>query len=175
MQDFFRSKEDRIGWVKPAGMHLTLKFLGEIDEEMIPLIGERISFACAEQGPFPLHLTGIGVFPGFNRPRVLWVGVGEGTKKLREIFDSLDPLLGEIGFSTGEKEFHSHVTLGRIKRLHNRRDLVKRIREQQGIEVGQMEVEAVRLVESRLRPVGADYRDRFVVSLEKRGPDTPDE
>jgi len=175
MQDCFRGRGDRIGWVKPAGMHLTLKFLGKIEEGMIAPVGERIGQACQEQDPFLLRLIGIGVFPGFKRPRVLWVGVGEGAEKLREIFETLDPLLGEIGFPTGKKDFHHHVTLGRIKKLHNRLGFVERVKENKMVHVGEMKVEAVRLIESRLRPGGADYRDRFVVSLEKRVPDTPGE
>jgi len=146
-------------------MHLTLKFLGEIEETMIPPISEAISRTCAGREPFMLHLAGVGVFPGAKCPRILWAGVAQGEEQLRSIFSRLDPLLERIGFPQEKRVFHPHVTLGRIKALHDRRRFVAHAAENREVDVGSMMVEAVHLTESRLRSEGAEYRIRFTSSL----------
>ncbi len=146
-------------------MHLTLKFLGEIEEAMIPAIGEGISRACAKQGTFLLHLTGIGLFPGWKRPRVLWAGVEKGEEELRELFRRLDPLLEKIGFPQEKREFHPHITLGRIKSFRDQRRFMAHAAEYRGVDVGTMTVDSLHLIESRLRPDGAEYRTCCTSSL----------
>jgi 2'-5' RNA ligase len=168
-QKAFRRGGDRVGWVQPAGMHLTLKFLGDVEDGMVPKIAEQIQRACLHRAPFSVTLQGAGVFPGVKRPRVLWVGIGEGREQVKEIFQDLDPLLGEIGFPRETRPFHPHVTLGRIKGLEDRAGFAARVVERRETEVGTMRVEAVHLIESRLRPQGAEYQTLRLVPLMAEG------
>jgi len=167
IQDSFRRLGDRVGWVKPAGMHLTLKFLGEIEEKMVSPVGKEMAGACADRRPFPLHLAGTGLFPGSRNPRVLWVGIREGAEEVRSLFRRLDPLLEEIGFPREERDFHPHITLGRIKSFRDRRRFMAHAAEKRKVEVGTMTVESIHLIESCLHPDGAEYRVRLTASLNR--------
>ncbi len=166
LQGEFGRSRDRVTWVKPAGMHITLKFLGDIEEQRIPELGEKIRESCAGRSCFPVRLSGTGVFPGMKRPRVLWVGIVEGAEELRAIFQNLDPRLSEIGFSEEKRPFRPHITLGRIKEIRDPKGFKTQMEMHREVVIGSMTAHAVHLVESRLRPEGAVYRSRLAVSFE---------
>ncbi len=165
VQDTFQDARNRISWTRAAGMHITLKFLGQTEEALIPQIGECMRKACSAATPFVLRLAGTGVFPDLRRPRVLWVGIQEGAEALGALVRALDPQLAEWGFPRGKRAYHGHVTLGRIKTLGDRQRFADRVTEQQNREVGPMRADALHLIESRLHPAGAHYTTRLSVPL----------
>jgi 2'-5' RNA ligase len=165
VQEAFRTARGRMKWVRPAGMHLTLKFLGDVEEGLVPEIGRRIEMACDGRKAFPVHFYGTGVFPDLRRPRVLWIGVKEGAEALIETATALDPLLREIGFPEETRPFRPHLTLARIKEIGDRQGFKALVAQHREIDAGTMTANGVHLVESRLRPDGAVYKTRLTVDL----------
>ncbi|MFH1132429.1 MAG: RNA 2',3'-cyclic phosphodiesterase [Pseudomonadota bacterium] len=104
-----------VGWVPPANIHVTLKFLGEIPEESVlavsDLLGERLSSRAA----IPVTVKGVGAFPVPQNPRVLWVGVQSEDDSLTALAKDVDTWLAELGFPEESRKFHPHLTLGRVK------------------------------------------------------------
>jgi RNA 2',3'-cyclic 3'-phosphodiesterase len=103
-----------VKWVEPRGMHLTLKFLGEVDEKLLPGIHGGLTAACEGIGPFAIRLRGTGVFPNARRPRVYWAGI-EGPPSLLELQARVDGEMQRLGFPAEEHPFRPHLTLARIK------------------------------------------------------------
>ena len=165
IQERFRKTGERVSWVKPGGMHITLKFLGDIEEESISQIGEEIGHVCSNRDPIKVKLCGAGVFPNMKQPRILWIGIREGAKEIQQVFEALDPRLSEIGFPRDKRPFRPHVTLGRIKHLRDRQGFAVIVKENQDSEVGTMTAKSIQLMESRLRPEGALYRPRLTVEF----------
>lgn len=169
VQRAFQGTRNRISWVRPAGMHITLKFLGDIEERKIPEIGREMEQVASGRGLIPVEFFGTGVFPDLNRPRVLWAGIRQGADPLGGIFEELDPRLAGIGFSGEPRPFRPHLTLGRIKQLRDRQGLATRVEENRDREIGSMTADSLHLMESRLRPEGALYTSRLTVPLEGAG------
>ena len=146
-----------VRWTQTNGLHLTLKFLGEIDEEKATVVKRVLHEVAGRHASFPLRLEGTGAFPGEHRPRVLWVGFA-AEPGLLAFQDELERELEREGFPREERAFHPHLTLGRVKgpgRIHEAMfELDKHRRES----LGEMTVHKVALFESRLRPEGAEHR-----------------
>jgi 2'-5' RNA ligase len=146
-----------VRWVGFPGMHLTLKFLGEVAEESLPAIGRVMKEAARAHAKFPLVLQGTGSFPGGQNPRVLWVGIREepGLMSLeRELEDGLEA----EGYPRETRPFHPHLTLGRVGgRTRVQAALLELDRDRETV-FGQMTARKVTLFESLLRPQGAEYR-----------------
>jgi 2'-5' RNA ligase len=150
----------RISWVSPENVHLTLKFLGDIEPTDIdPIVG--IMAECA-QGMMPMTLAagGIGVFPDIRRPRVVWLGITGDLQLLIALQKHMDIRLAELGngrFKPEDRPFKGHLTLGRIKSRLDHDILVNALKT-----VGQatspvFTADAVHLIQSRLTPSGAIY------------------
>ncbi len=97
--------------------HITLKFLGEVEERLIPEIKEALKKAAAETAPFELSLSERGVFPGYKQPRVVWIGIKEETGALKKLFSSVEDELSRLGFERERRPFSPHLTLARIKSI----------------------------------------------------------
>jgi RNA 2',3'-cyclic 3'-phosphodiesterase len=106
-----------VRWVRPEGIHLTLKFYGEVAPERLDVIEETVRFAVAGARPIPLRLTQLGAFPTSNRPRVLWIGL-EAPATLELLQDRLERGGEEIGFPPEGAPYRPHVTLGRVREGH---------------------------------------------------------
>jgi len=104
-----------VRWVKIAGIHLTLKFLGNISPEQVPEITEAIMESRKVISPFELELTGVGAFPKPERPRVIWVGIKGEVDQLMKLQLSLDLSLARLGFSREVRPFAAHLTIGRVQ------------------------------------------------------------
>jgi len=113
----------RIRWVRAEAMHLTCTFLGDIEQEQIEPIGAAMSAAAASVDPFVTSLDGVGAFPDFRRPRVVWVGYADGEQETIELKSRLDETLEPLGFEPERRRFHPHLTLGRVKEAGDRRAL----------------------------------------------------
>ena len=165
IQQVFRESGDRVTWVRPQGMHITLKFLGDIEEGSIPGIGARMQKAVDGIEPFVIHLVGTGVFPGTKKPRVLWAGIREGAEDLKKIQEDLDPLLSEIGFPMEARPFSPHITMGRIKEIRDPKRFKAWIERHREAEIGSMRAASIHLFQSQLRPDGAFYTEKFAAPL----------
>jgi 2'-5' RNA ligase len=153
--DTLRAAGNGIRWVRPHGIHLTMKFFGDVEESRIPEINEAAK-VLQGRGAIDLEVKGLGTFPGGKRPRVVWVGIEGDIDRFVSIRDILDGALSEIGFPAEERPFRGHLTLGRVKgRVPVQ--LSARLDESRNIALGEMRVEGVHLIQSDLKPSGAVY------------------
>lgn len=107
-----RARGFPVRWIEPQKFHITLKFLGTVRSEMIPVVEKVVRKVASETDVFELSLGGFGAFPTIRRPRVLWVGV-DPTPALRCLKQDLEWGLASHGFERETRAFHPHVTLGR--------------------------------------------------------------
>lgn len=109
-----------IQWVDSQAMHLTLKFLGDIPELEINDICRVVQAAASEVEPFELMFGGIGAFPDLSNPKTIWMGLRGGKEELLELFEAVDiAMKDKLGFPRERRAFQPHVTLGRVKHLHD--------------------------------------------------------
>lgn len=104
-----------VRWVPPENLHVTLAFLGEVDEQRIGRIGEALLRVGREHAPLTLKLGGFGAFPDLRRPRVFWVGA-EGGPALQAVQRGVEEALLPLGFPRDGRAFHPHVTVGRARK-----------------------------------------------------------
>jgi len=163
-----RIPRDSVRWTNVSGIHLTLKFLGDVAEDDLPRIKEILTQVGQRHDHFTLTVGGVGCFPNAKRPRVVWVGVEEETGHLTALQRDVDESLGALGFEPEERGFQPHLTLGRTRRDVNSRDqgrLGETVATAGVGQFGQMYVEAFRLMRSELRPSGAVYSTLALFTL----------
>jgi len=146
-----------IGWVRPQGIHLTLKFFGEIGREDIGEISEVVAGHAAATPALNLHVQGLGVFPGSRRPRVLWIGVGGEAERLIALQRVIDQELESRGFGKEERPFRGHLTLARIKSPQGLSGIEKMLAERGSESAGSFVAKVLTLFKSDLTPQGAIY------------------
>jgi 2'-5' RNA ligase len=146
-----------VRWVGPDGVHVTLKFLGEVADERLDELRQALGRAAAGIRPFTVEVAGGGVFPGAARPRVFWAGI-TAEPPLELLQHAVERELAPLGFPTEARAFRPHVTLGRAERDAAAGDL-RRAAERIAAAAfsGSALVETVDLMRSRLSPRGAAY------------------
>ncbi|HOM16502.1 MAG TPA: RNA 2',3'-cyclic phosphodiesterase [Thermoguttaceae bacterium] len=157
VQQWERLSRD-VKWVEPENMHLTLKFLGDVDSEQIPSVTEAVRKAAAECRPFELEIRGTGAFPSLRRPNVFWLGVGQGAELLGILAQKVERTLEPLGFRPEDRPFHGHLTLGRVRRGGGQlAALLERLRKEQDFQAGWVSVRQITLFSSQLTPQGPIY------------------
>lgn len=141
--------------VEPKNIHITLRFLGNITMLMAEKIFEEIK--KTRFTPFDVKLQGLGAFPNTRFPRVVWAGITEGSKELRDIFDQLEPRLRTLGFAPDLKGFSPHLTIARVKSGRGKGELAKFIENNAAYDFGIVRAECLRLKRSDLTPKGPIY------------------
>src|SRR5438045_7611838 len=97
LQERLARTTNEVKWVEQKNVHLTLLFLGEVDEREVVLVCKAVAAVAAEHEPFHLTVETIGCFPNMRRPRILWVGVGEGKQAVIDLHDRLEEPLLQLG------------------------------------------------------------------------------
>ena len=143
----------------PKSFHLTLKFLGEVDEEKVGEIKDRLSAVKFE--PFSVEFSNIGFFPNEKYIRVIWVGLSDGQKMI-ELQRKIDSAL--LGLFSAEKKFHPHITLARVKFVKLKEKLLKNVSGMK-VEKKSVDVKSFRLIKSTLTPEGPIYESLLEVAL----------
>ncbi|MGH9849358.1 MAG: RNA 2',3'-cyclic phosphodiesterase [Blastocatellia bacterium] len=156
LQTELRRAGAEVSWTKPENIHLTLKFLGEIEETLVSEIERACVDVAAEFQPFTLDLDSTGVFPNARQPRVLWAGLAGETEKAVEIQRRLDERLAAIRFDREEKSFRPHLTIGRVKSNRRTRELLALTRSYQLPRLA-FDVKEIVVMKSELLPAGARY------------------
>lgn len=169
LRDELERDEHRfVKWVGPGGMHLTLKFLGNIPSKRVTEVTGAMEEATRGIYPFRLEISGLGAFPGLKQVRVFWVGIGGEVDKLSRLQQTIDAALAALGFAKEERPFVPHLTLARIRQgasPSERRSFGALVDSTIFEEKYPVEVEAVNLMKSQLTPVGAVYTRLSVVRL----------
>lgn len=154
IQNKLRKANADVKWVEKENLHITLRFLGEIEEELV----DKVKKAMEEMGkkfPSPLlAFKGVGAFPDLRRPRVIWIG-GEAPL-LGKIADDLEKRIRALGIPP-EKPFSFHLTLGRVRSSRNLPSLTKAMEELRDVSLGEMQAKALSLMRSILYPQGPQY------------------
>ena len=154
------SVPEGIQWANPDGMHLTLKFLGNIPTGNVSPLLQCVESVSARHEPFPLRLDGLGMFPNRRRPRVLWAGVEGDMGALGRLQEATEDAINGLGYRAEERPFRPHVTLGRPRRsvtdsqLGRIGSVVSALEPPESVT---WRVEAVDVMRSELHPSGARY------------------
>jgi 2'-5' RNA ligase len=156
LQTELRECNADIRWVKPDNIHLTLRFLGDVDEHRVDSIVSALADVSGRHEQFRLQVKGLGLFPNTRSPRVLWSDViDEGP--LARLQEEIEAAMAGIGFVPEKRRFSAHLTLGRFKSASGK-DCINRGIEARGNEApGNMDVISVVLMQSDLTPRGAKY------------------
>ena len=159
---------DGVRWVRPEGIHLTLKFLGDIDADSVPAISDALGSCAASAAPFDLFLEGVGVFPNARRPRVVWIGLGGALEPLLALQQSVERELEELGFARERRPFTPHLTLGRVRdgvSASQVRGVSEAIAATTVERRAELPVREISLMQSDLRPSGAVYTRLYAAEL----------
>lgn len=149
--------DKHIRWIKPHGMHLTLKFLGDITKEKMADVQSVLDKITKDHPSFQLNLEGTGTFPpGKKIPRVLWIGVKEN-KTLSEIQSRIENECEKLHFPKEQRKYHPHLTLGRVKNPYHLESALSLLDKNKEREFGGMTVDRIILFQSTLKPTGAEY------------------
>jgi len=145
-------------WVPRGNLHVTLRFLGDVDEDLVPVTADALPPVARGIAPFALRLAGLGTFPPRGEPRVAWIGVDAGLEELGRLAVRTEKALLQAGVlpAPDPRPFRAHVTVGRPKRPGGLGRWQNLLRET-AFRGGAHPLEEVRLVESRLSPRGAEY------------------
>lgn len=157
-----------IKWVEPKDLHLTLKFLGEVDDSRKDLVSEKSRQAIIGIKKFEIDFEKIGVFPNESFPRVLWLGIEKGKEELASLAIGIENSLSAIGFEKEKRPFSAHLTLGRFKSSQKCREKISGIIGKIPSEKISDIVEAVYLMKSTLTPHGPIYEVVEKFQLEEK-------
>lgn len=152
-----------VSWAKSAGIHLTLKFLGDVEEERISEVTEAVQKAASGISSFGLSTSTPGGFPNLTRPRVLWWGLKE-SEPLMTLQTRIDHNLDQIGFPAEQKKFNAHLTVGRVKFIDSDSNLIAQFKKYDWSPID-WTVEQVYVMSSQLKPSGALYRSLASIQL----------
>jgi RNA 2',3'-cyclic 3'-phosphodiesterase len=154
-----------IRWVRPHGIHLTLKFLGDISPDRIDTIGQALDIATRGHHALALRIKGLGVFPGVRKARVIWAGLTGETAALMDLQAAVAQALEPVGFPHEQRRFRAHLTLGRFKKIPPAPELVTLLERCSDYSPCDLSLSRVVLYRSELRPQGARYTPLSVAAL----------
>lgn len=161
--------EDKINWVSPGNIHITLQFLGETQETIIPRLTQIIEDTASAFSEGEATLEGLGYFGSKRDPRVIYSRI-QGFEKLSDMASMLHGLTSPEGFRNDHPEFRAHLTLGRIKHIQNKFRFFELIQSYGNQPIQTIKIGEVILYESILRPQGPIYKPIFRKALQdKRG------
>ena len=155
-----QTRIDNLRLVRPEGVHLTLKFLGDIEVSQVPQVAGAMRQAASRHTPFSLTLGAPGVFPNTNRARVLWIGVDGDLKALKSLQAEVEEVLTSVGFAAERQPFNPHLTIGRMHYRASRSDrqsATGTLAETPLPKDQLIAVNAISLMKSALLPDGAIY------------------
>lgn len=162
------SSSNAIRWVAADNIHLTLKFLGNVDADKMPALQNAVADACTGTSPFVLKLDGVGAFPNLTRPNVVWVGIKGDIKMATRLAQKIDDACAALGFPREERAFSPHLTLGRVNRDADSRErqlIGEMIAKAEAHELGDFRVDHVSLMKSVLKPGGSVYSRLAEINL----------
>jgi 2'-5' RNA ligase len=146
-----------VRWVKADAIHLTLKFLGDVEEGRIPEIAGCIERCVQGISPFALAVRGLGAFPGENSPQVIWISAVDESGSLARMQRSLEEGLAHVGFTKEKRPFSPHLTLGRLKSPRGKEAVRRGLAELKHTDCGSFTADGVSLIKSDLKPSGPVY------------------
>ncbi len=167
IQDELKQTQADVKWVKPENIHLTLKFLGEIEQDLVKKIHPVLDDIAQKNSAFSLYLSELGAFPKLQYPRVIWIGL-TNDRQVSEIAEDLEKRMLKIGLPAESRPFSTHITLGRVRSGLNRKALVEKIEslnKSSSSPQPEFKVLGLTLFKSTLTPHGPIYETIFTCPL----------
>lgn len=165
LQDALRRYRFPVRWVNPAGIHLTLKFLGDIPAADVVPVAAALSEAAAAASPMSLGIRGVGIFPGLKNPRVIWAGLCGDTEALFRLQAAVEARLDGLGYARERRPFKAHLTLGRFNGSVVAGRLADALQACTGFGSDPFAVDTATLYQSELKSTGAVYTRLAVAAL----------
>ena len=160
-----KSSNSDVKWVNETQIHLTLKFLGNIEESKVHEISDTLKSIANNAKEFTITLSNIGTFPNAKRPRVIWVGIDKGKTELKLLASQIETELEKLGFPKENRDFKSHLTLGRVRSPKNLQNLTKLLSEVSFQSESGIKINKLILFQSTLTPKGAIYKKLTELTL----------
>jgi 2'-5' RNA ligase len=157
VQEQLRQSRAAVRWVRPASIHLTLKFLGNIHPAQVDNIAAATAQVVRDEPRITLCAAGLGGFPSRRKPRVIWVGLEGDVEKLGDIQTRLEDLLEPMGFPREGRSFRPHLTIGRVKDRRRLQPLIDAMGSVDLPRFNSFDADEIILYKSDLRPTGAIY------------------
>ncbi len=157
--------------VAPEGVHVTLKFLGNVDTGLVPSLSEAFTAVGEGVAPFELALQGVGAFPDERAPRALWAGIAGNTEELAALAHRVDEACATLGFPRERRAFMPHLTIARLRDSATVNDRGRAAQALAAIRAnvgGRFTVDALHLIKSTLTPAGPTYQTLHTVHLRQR-------
>jgi RNA 2',3'-cyclic 3'-phosphodiesterase len=164
LQHILRRNDVPISWAKPANIHLTIKFLGDVAASRITDVRHAIERACQAVPAFEIIVEGTGCFPAAKNPRVLWVGLTPLPEELRRLHSNIEAELAREGFARDTRRFAPHLTLARVRDPFKARPTVEAL-QATGFATETFRASEVIVMRSDLHPSGSIYTPQAVVPL----------
>ena len=152
-----RAPRADVRWVDPAGMHLTLQFLGEVSDARLADVRSALATAATAVSPMALACRGLGAFPGLARPRVVWAGIRGAAGDLSRLAAACQRACEPLGFVPEKRPFQGHVTLARVRSPRGFGPLARVIESAADDDFGAWTATEVVLYRSHLRRTGSIY------------------
>lgn len=165
-----------VKWVAAENLHVTLLFLGEVDDRALPDLCRAVALVAGRQEGFALSVEGVGCFPNPRRPRVVWAGIGAGAAELRALHEALEPPLLELGcYRREERRYTPHITLGRVQGTGATDDLSAALAKKADWQAGAVAVKELLVLSSELTREGPVYAVLGRGKLRRPGNPAPSE
>jgi len=166
IQAGLKERAPGVRWIRPEGIHLTLKFLGEVDPDLIGGIVSKTEEAVQAIGPFTIGVMGGGGFPTVQHPRVIWIGVDDPSGELKKVQAGIEAGMEELGFKKERRDYAPHLTVGRLRSEKEKGGVAQALEAIRASDLGTMEVREIILFRSHLKPTGAEYTKLQTIPLE---------
>ncbi|MCA9122758.1 MAG: RNA 2',3'-cyclic phosphodiesterase [Planctomycetaceae bacterium] len=159
LQDKLRQSEVKASWTHPENMHLTLQFLGDVDDPLIPEICQRVASATAPFAPFLVEFSKAGAFPAVDRPRTVWIGVDRGTQELVDLQLAIQESLVEMRFPRERRTYRPHLTIARVRESGRRQaKLSELLAHYRDFKAESCDIPEVLIMASNLDRIGPTYQ-----------------
>jgi len=157
LQNSLDQTRNKVKWVKKDNLHITLKFLGYVLQSQISLICDKLKGIAEESHPFNLRLTKVDAFPNIKYLRIIWVGPEkEELEKIKMLYLKIEKHLQKLGFEKGNRKFHPHITIGRVKKLKYKKKFTELLNKT-NYPLQEIYINTFCLYKSELTPKGANY------------------
>lgn len=157
VQDALKRADAQIKWVERENLHLTLRFLGDLDESQVASLKGLLAAEASRWKPIRLHYGGVGTFPERGVPRVVWAGATGDIERLAGLASAVERHAESVGVPRERHPFVAHLTIGRVKGQRNFKQLQSAIQTQREVPLGSDEISSFELLQSTLSPGGPRY------------------
>ncbi|MCK5146973.1 RNA 2',3'-cyclic phosphodiesterase [bacterium] len=155
-QEYLKKLDTGVRWVRQENLHITLKFLGDVDASRISELNYALKAALSSETSFSASLEGCGTFPQTRSPRTVWLGLAQGASRLIRLASRVDTAISGLGFQRELRSFKPHVTIGRVKSTRGISALLDTMH-MHPFDGGKFSVDTVYLMKSQLTEAGAEY------------------